>query len=948
MNKKSLIIPFLLIILTMNVYALSTFGTPSKVVSYSGQNMFLNSNNPILESTNYFWSGGKLFHKNFTYSGSLTFGGMNGVSQYYADDNFFYALSSSSLFYYSQKITYAGVTNQSIYARTDGQIYTDSGFDSQIENGLIAGNSYLVYTSNLTRKCAFTSTGFIKQLVGNDNGLYYFLGYQSGVSNTSRLIIFDNNCFLLENILLSTGFEHRFTYPHNNIGYTLDNDDNFMIYIDINNTNPIITTIDYDGNTLDGYAFISDLPIGTTSYNQLTFTDYNHFNVYDETNNIFYSLGYKNTNASEFYLIKFDVDTIGNIEHIDNDSVLTEQNFNDIGTDEYILNTTGALNRSSLMFLYNEDLYIELYDKISSNYDLITLATTYIDEYAGLTCNADHSVCFDTSSTCFDNTAFFNGVNISNWLCNNTVYSNSLYCNSDLVFCSGGCLNKPVLNQYGLNAYKGYCYNLSCTNDCTVNGQRYSDTSSSFNLCELQSDGCLGWTQTNCNSTQYSQYGLCKDKSYLQTPITILRFTNNPYTSLNIYGGQYGCPELTCTLNNGVFNCPVDTCGYANASNPNLESVTWNPNTQKLDVTTKNCNSATGVFELRLEIQGLNDSTTIGVDCNYKETIYDTILNKTFLVEGVLVQPLTSNNNFYYGDVANKNKETINLYTNSTTSKFYLNLSDGATALNTYIVTINNTNKEIIIQNINGTILVNDNYAQTIVRVELSLYQDFQNLESNILYTAYTYSGQVLGNKGVTMQNYDDIGATLSSNIDLNMISGTIFISKLQRTKMDSGIPSLYKTYYIQGLTDFKTKYENVGCTYINDGTYTARVYASENFLGQFFSYQDVIISKNTVTKCGTTKQDTGNIFDQLTPAMKIIIAFCVSFFALLILVIMGVIQNSESSKNILIFSGFFAFVGSLIIFSIVGWLPFWIVILCGILAGLGMYAFVIRGSQGG
>jgi hypothetical protein len=969
MNKAILILGFILLF-CFTANAIVQIDDFNKVVSHASASAMNETQYSLIHSSgtaNYLVYNKVLYHKSNL---SVAYTPANITNGYASVNSYFYRLSSNGLYLQKYNLTSGALINTS--ANLYGGIVTDVTFrlanilyPTEAQGGLMAfvhegvtisyDHLYVMqYTGGSTDTGGHCSTanganwlGYNTGMLGFDSAYIYVYEAHGHTPHQSNFFKLDWDCNLITSTWMNStnGYPSKYNTPMpTNVYYEAGED--FFIGVLVNDDsylgNPYyLQTFQDNGYGIDNKNL-------TTAYGFIPNTSsiaYEHKCTYDNDNNYYYCLVYNNSDVEDIFLAKTEIDTEGRIG--DTEMLSIFDYFNTPGVDEY--------DYTRAMIWYNredESIYLQLHDTIDGYYDVFNATTTYINDTYGLACNNDYSLCYDAGSTCFDNTNFYTGNDASNWVCNSTSYYYGLNCLNTLNYCSGGCINTIAENPYGIEYYHGTCLSSNCSNECNVLGQRYSNTYTTIQYCNVSSTGCLEWSQSTCGIGEYSENGLCKTKNYTEASITKIDFSFNPYTSVNIYGGVYGCTKLECTYNDitGIFNCPEDTCGYAEAKNPNLQSVNYDSSTQTLTVNAKKCSGSVGTFELRIQAQGddLNASSVIGVDCDYKETITEEELNKTLSMQGYQVAKLTGNNNYYNPNIGLTNKEEFSLLFNDT-AVFWINITDNANILNLLYVVVNQTNNEYSLRrnNASGTILVTDSFSQDIGRLNIMFYHDFSSQETNFIVYAYSTLNQLLGINGIVMQSYDSTLATTPDSLNLNVISGELFASKIARIQMSSGIPSYYKNYYVEGITDFRTQYELTGCTYLQDGTYKARIYVSEEFLGQFFSYEDLIINKNTITTCGTGNTQTISIFDKIGVQTKLILGFLIPMIALLIFVSIGITNNDDSTQRMLIFFGAFLFVAGLIIFAVLTWIPVWIMIVSSLIASMLVGLFFIRKTQG-
>lgn len=783
--------------------------------------------------------------------------------------------------------------------------------------------------NNLTDYCAVSLSSLDYLVLSNDNNYIYLLTATAGGSTPDYAIV-DYNCNIISVYNVSWMTNSPAIHGDNISNIVLSKNKGFFIgWLSVDKNFDIYTWYK-DGSGFEESHILTDI-----NANNFTVSKDVHSCDFDQNNNIYYCVGYKNGNVNNLSLVSMQITDTGLLSNI--------QYYDDI--DYFETPSVDVYNSSSLfLFVINSTIYIKMYDTVGGTYDLWSGTPSSIDEYTGLTCNTAHTTCYDSDSTCLQNNWLYTGVNWSNWLCTNVTYtSGDFYCGSNLTHCSGGCRNSTIINPYGVTYNSGTCVTSgTCVSECFVLGDSYSNGITTYAECQdWNSDGCLEYQTISCSAGLVSFNGHCQAQTYLTDTISNLQFEVQPYTSLNLLGGLYGCPKLTCEFGNGVYNCPVDTCTVSEARNNNLESVSFTESINTLNVKTKSCGGGVGLFELALNLQGVNTSEIVGVDCNYQENKEIATLNTTaYLINGSAT--------FYTQNVGSTNKNYLGLLLDGTDKNFSINMTDGMRNIVSYIINLKVTNNEYAIYWGNGTLLLSGNYPTNTPNIaNIKIFNDYTNREQNIMLSMYN-GNELIFEKGVTMQLYSDTDATLPYYFILKNYSDNVVINYLIRGKITSGTPSIYKQTYTSNLTDFITGFEKVGCSYFTDGTYTARVYLMEDFLGQFFSYRDLTITKTNIpsTSCGTNTTSTSTDFiNNLSKTDKLLIALFTSIGLFGLLILIG-FAKSPDKLGVWAFAGALLSSGLLIYFTVIGWMPIGAIVLMVCFAA-GIVILLFRKSGG-
>ncbi len=491
------------------------------------------------------------------------------------------------------------------------------------------------------------------------------------------------------------------------------------------------------------------------------------------------------------------------------------------------------------------------------------------------------------------NNELYTGINSSNYLCTNTTAINDdFYCYidedaSNINYCSGGCSNIELTNPYGINYIKGFCYNsTTCTNDCNVEGLTYSDTPISYKQCGFyDSDNCLDWSNSiPCVDGEYSTNGFCN--------------------TLNTTGFTY--------YNLRTFTMTPDTT--------NSVSLTGTSNPPQI-----NLESNQAFINEGFEYNSVRTSFYINQNCNY---------NETTILENNVKRINTSNdsfNGFTQGII------TLNIDIPIDTQLEIIGTDSVDKSLFNFTIKNNASNGVCLLNNESEllgcefvTLGTNENIDFSIQTMKSGTkYLFTTKTDLNGIQRIFTGWRSQNNNEASTLYKIKTIGENTSIN-KVKVING----EQNQNTWKNTS-------------AGFKTPYQNT-CQISSVGCRTVRSYYSDNLdENQFWNYKEWRVCTNKLS--GTTYTETGNngLLSGMSPITKIVMSFVISFIVMMILIVIGITQNDDSTKRIMIFIGCFLFIGGLILFTLIGWLPFWILIVCGVVASAIVGLFFIKSNTG-
>jgi hypothetical protein len=618
------------------------------------------------------------------------------------------------------------------------------------------------------------------------------------------------------------------------------------------------------------------------------------------------------------------------------DYYLTKQVYNNEELDEdlilsVILPTTYTAQQSNQIpyrfIKENSKIFLKDGVNISNIY-----VATITDELEGLICNSDdfsspdNYECWNENSVCWDLEGaygFYSEDGTGNALCTDNVYYFGLYCNNpQLTLCSGGCTTQKLTNSFGIEYNQATCLQGNCSNECTISGQRISDTLSTYQICGVNydSDLCLEWSPSiACNLSQLSYNGICESVN----------------TSINY-------------INKLNFNV------YPKTESEDVESINYNPTTKTLNVET---NEGT-MFPLYLNVP-YSENIFLGSDCNYQSNTRSETLTTSATIKGYPVF-IVGDNTYLYDDfiipssTINKEKITIIHNGNALINLRVYALDSTDKIISQVWYKINGLTGEITAYDTDtsGAVLYTFNYnpSKTLGKIEIEMYQDSSKKIQNNIISVYEYidnnNQPQLINRGVNVVPFTNILAGSTYKLRLKKEGGTtgnIYLNALTEEQISSSVFGFAKLQ-VSG-TDYINNYELTPCIYKTNGCYTARFYLSERLGGQYFSYQDLEVCLNSNAIGEVSEENT--ILGGLSNTGKIAISLIVSFVVLTFFVIIGLTRNGEIEGRVLVFVGIFFFTASLITFALIKWLPVIILIIPALIGGLGVGFFFLRKGQG-
>lgn len=537
--------------------------------------------------------------------------------------------------------------------------------------------------------------------------------------------------------------------------------------------------------------------------------------------------------------------------------------------------------------IINDELYITSKDGTTIN----LIGSEEVDIYSDLVCNDDYSLCYNQSGVCFPNNDLYPGINSSNYLCTNvSMINDGLYCDlAGLVYYAGGCLNTGLTNYYNVSYTTGTGYNSTeCDNDCDIEGLTYSDNITSYKQCGFyDSDACLDWSYSfPCGDGKYSLNGFC--------------YTLN--TTGNIY---YSLRSFTATPNLGISS------SYDLNTNPKKVSYTF-----------------TGILgHVGIDYTATPTSFYINKICDYTTTniLNDLSTNTVNTTKTYLVPTYTNGESTFRFNLP-VNGSVLITGTDATDLPIYI-----------YNISLNETYGVCLYSNVT---LLGCETSSSINFVEFTVKTARPNdkqLHSAKLLINGAGGQDIYTGFFVPLSNpVNSLGKIVITSSNVNVTYANVF------NEAQINTPWKNTTWTI--ISNGEIFYQH-NCDYTSNGCRTMRSFYQDDLGEGYWNTQDwaICIGLN-----GQSVEVPGSsLFGNLTKSQKLIYGFILSGIIVLFFVILGVMQHDEREQKILTWIGVFGFIGGIIIFSILGWIPVWILIVCGILASISMGLFFISKMNG-
>jgi len=546
------------------------------------------------------------------------------------------------------------------------------------------------------------------------------------------------------------------------------------------------------------------------------------------------------------------------------------------------------------------------------------------------------------------------------------VSSNFLYVNGKYWDVNSQCINTG--SEYSYIVCDAPTFNTPYTGSGTGQLQTYGvycETFANEETCE----GVCVTTETTLNGSVYVS-GVC-DGTCITECYTIGTSVSTGLTTYQICGNYDNDP---CLEYGSVLTCPAGSYYYLDASRSNPYCSEYNYSSYNTSF---------------LNSDWYVSYNTLSQVVDYNDLDLKTIVN-TYLAGINLLSsysPLVSDDNTYfysrYLDKAYKVNSALNdVYTNL--GIVYPTLNNGSG-----FASVTCDHKESIIAQDDTTINLNTSKTLT------------TSLNANILTTSFTY--ELNDSKNLTL-NIKRVSPSIDYSL-LLALEGNTFLAysdselifnqttanptSLVNVYCDVDFSNLLRGCYVR-ISDGSNTYEvyetpvsfnesiapassyvsivpsssvllngyvvssisgREGFTSFNEGTFpfrcelfeggqVIRVYHNNGFIPSYLDFKDTYLNVDLGTLTPTQEGADNELFGiSLTPTKKLIYAFLLS---LIIGIFAFVVFNNEGNSSASGFIGVAGFVSSMVIFSVIGWLPVYLVIMMFILSA-GIVALVFR-----
>lgn len=540
----------------------------------------------------------------------------------------------------------------------------------------------------------------------------------------------------------------------------------------------------------------------------------------------------------------------------------------------------------------------------------------------------------------------------SNNLCDNaSVKTNidgdiQIYCeaNGTIDYCSDSCENQETTID-NLTIISGVCQDLACDDECNQIDATSCTSLNTYTQCVLGVDGCLDLT-TNfyCPINQYCFEGQCDnysvDKSGLWTQDGLS--VSADLTTTNAYNKTQGTAEFLI----GASTTPITTTvGVA----PSLI-------TQYLLKSV--FESVTSKYETVLINKEANDTGYEGISCDFKNNY----LEQDYLIHNDLSgngwstdASITEDEGLYYLQLnsttnAEKTLPTTNdnlqveiMLSFSGTTNTTLNFFDNSKHINNLVIEYNSSTKRIIIRE--------DRFNKVIVNeTSLSTPDDLSRvvLQGRYMRDLKSYHYEVIIIRDILDE--DVIGRTYSLPVQYN--DTTASVPTLLRIDNNRNNVSVYQVISKEqaNFPNFREQNESItplSCTQSTTNCKNVRLFGNNLNTPTYHFYKDLQICVGEVGSKKVTPNDAqeteGGVLEDITnkeysQRTKLLIAIGVILGVFIMFLGLGLsLQQNYIIITGSIISGLF-----LIYFSIIGYIPFWSIILLAII-GAG---FVAMGAK--
>lgn len=834
-------------------------------------------------------------------------------------------VNANSIEYINGKVYIDPLGNQSINASTvDGSklyYYDYQGFhrDDNLSGGGIIASTNITYYSGLEREDVIFVVGnityYIKQLNGGATGL------NVGTFPKFQLYYRFNN----------TNSWSEISTPYVNYNGDTSDSSNFFTGFSINGNNVTLGATYFVAAT-NSFMKVYNSTTGAT----ITFTALANVTsqVGGLTSDVFRSVLTPKDNSQTYaYVGTYRIESNGSLTDINIPFVQSKDSwYSNTDSVMYIVSNSGQVYRSTSLTNFQSamvnlsgysscnsllltNVSIEAIDCINATNCMLAGSYGFNGSTYSLIVRTDGTSCTDIYSNANDtdtlgttiktitndgnNTYFFAGNNYFSYygiLPNSTTTNNTPICIDNYNLCTNPLYNSGGLycDVLGTTYCSGGCTNDNstgtvvatctndCTNDCNLLGYQISSSTTTFQICgNYDTDLCL----------EYSGNFSCQIGEI----------------SINGYCFQMNTTGLT---NNTAFTVTPyqssdDSTTYSNDAS-----------TKTLSVATRNVIHIQG-FSINSAYNGTYSSRT----CDYQEVNKLNMITSTY-VNTSYEASFTALSTSSFSSVYFTPYDNI-----STTVRFKDSIGN---TINGLVFNRSLVNKSVCVYYINGTQIGCDysyNYYDDLIGVNLTQYTDFESGT----YVYYMIFDRVqdgrMGTYPLATANIDYAYVNISST---NATINSIIVNTYSQ-------PSGFST-------TLRNNYDYLPCSYGSNGCRSVRTYNNNNGLPDFTNYYDYRICVNAIAS-NDIEQTSNSFFGSLSLGMKIVLALIISMILGVIAYVVLVAFELDFGGKFAPFTSLFIFIISTIGFSVMGWIPVWVIILSAILASSIVGVVVAKGT---
>jgi len=515
-------------------------------------------------------------------------------------------------------------------------------------------------------------------------------------------------------------------------------------------------------------------------------------------------------------------------------------------------------------------------------------------------------------------------------LCNDTRFieygdgSIGYQCNSPTAEteCNGLCLTSR--NVIDGNTYvSGACDPSNCEVECKTIGEATSTGLTTYKVCgQYDDDVCLeyGSVITCPTGSYFYDAGLsyCSEYNYSNYNTTFLN--SNWYTSYNTETEVTSFSELDLTT---IINTYLAGINLLSSYSPLVSDDNTYFKSKYLENGYK-VHSALNIAYVNFGIvypDLIEGKGYASINCDYSET---PIIENTDRAIFNTTRTITT-------DVTGKIVTTSLTYVLNDTDNMRQTMLRVSPSLN-HVLDLNVTNKTMVVYS-NDEVIFNQTTADYIELVNVYCDYDF----INYLRSCYVFISDGLNNYEVyeTPVSFSGTPAPASTYYEISPSDSTL-VTGYAVTSISTR----------EGFTAFNEGSYPFSCE-ILEGGQIIRTYQNNGEIPSYLDFKDTYLNVDLGTLTPTQEDSTQDaIFGgELTPTKKIIYAVLISLFLAIILFVITSQESVPEKAGGLIASA--GLIGSLIVFTIIGWLPVFVAVVMFILSA-GIVAIVFRNGIGG